>query len=347
MRREVEPRTREIEEKKTRCDARDPRERRAGRPAGPHDVRGVRGSAQQDQLGLISRARAVSDLFRGQLRRARRHRHDAAGSFGTPEQKRHYLPSLPARAHRAYALTEPGSGSDRAGRQGARRASADGKSWKLTGTSSTSPTRAFADLFTVFPKSTAKSSPRSWSSAARPAWRSARGAQARDPRQLDLPAVSGGLPDPGRERAGHDRRRHKIAFNILNIGRWKLGVGAVGGAKLLPGDRRQVRRASASSSASPSPISISSARRSATSRRRPSSPSRWRSAPPACWTRAAARSIPPTRRRPENRSTPSKSTPSRPRSSRSSARKMLYTTADETLQISAAPATSRTTPSNG
>src|SRR5262249_59920876 len=31
---------------------------------------------------------------------------------------------------------------------------------------------------------------------------------------------------------GQAGQGHKIAFNILNIGRWKLGVGALGGAKL-------------------------------------------------------------------------------------------------------------------
>ena len=53
---------------------------------------------------------------------------------------------------------------------------------------------------------------------------------------------------------------HKIAFNILNIGRWKLGVGAVGAAKYCLELGVQVTRAIASSSASRSPSSISSAR---------------------------------------------------------------------------------------
>jgi len=63
------------------------------------------------------------------------------------------LPSL-ASGERiaAYALTEPGSGSDAAGRQGARRVSADGKSWKLTGTKQYITNAGFADLFTVFAK---------------------------------------------------------------------------------------------------------------------------------------------------------------------------------------------------
>ena len=73
--------------------------------------------------------------------------------FGTAEQKRHYLPRLATgELIAAYALTEPGSGSDALAAKTRAVLSADGKSWKLNGTKQYITNAGFADLFTVFAK---------------------------------------------------------------------------------------------------------------------------------------------------------------------------------------------------
>ena len=73
--------------------------------------------------------------------------------FGTPEQRKKYLPKLATgEMIAAYALTEPGSGSDALAAKTKAVKSADGKSWKLTGTKQYITNAGFADLFTVFAK---------------------------------------------------------------------------------------------------------------------------------------------------------------------------------------------------
>jgi alkylation response protein AidB-like acyl-CoA dehydrogenase len=153
--------------------------------------------------------------------------------FGTPEQKRRYLPSL-AGGQRiaAYALTEPGSGSDALAAKTRAVLTPDGKSWKLTGTKQYITNAGFADLFTVFAKVDGDKFT---------AFLVERGAPGLTvgPEEHKL-GIRGSstcalfLEDctiPADSVLGTIGAGHKIAFNILNIGRWKLGVGAVGGAK--------------------------------------------------------------------------------------------------------------------
>ena len=73
--------------------------------------------------------------------------------FGTAEQRKKYLPKLASgEMIAAYALTEPGSGSDALAAKTKAVKSADGKSWKLTGSKLYITNAGFADLFTVFAK---------------------------------------------------------------------------------------------------------------------------------------------------------------------------------------------------
>src|SRR3954452_16197437 len=73
--------------------------------------------------------------------------------FGTPEQHAKYLPRLATgELIAAYALTEPGSGSDALAAKTKAVLSPDGKSWRLTGTKQYITNAGFADLFTVFAK---------------------------------------------------------------------------------------------------------------------------------------------------------------------------------------------------
>src|SRR5450432_2518344 len=153
--------------------------------------------------------------------------------FGTAEQKRRYLPSL-ASGERiaAYALTEPGSGSDALGAKTRAVLSADGKSWKLTGIKQYITNAGFADLFTVFAKVDGEKFT---------AFLIERGAPGLTigPEEHKLgirgsstcPLYLEDCTIPVENVLGEIGKGHKIAFNILNIGRWKLGVGATGGAK--------------------------------------------------------------------------------------------------------------------
>jgi alkylation response protein AidB-like acyl-CoA dehydrogenase len=153
--------------------------------------------------------------------------------FGTAEQRKQYLPSL-ATGERiaAYALTEPASGSDALDAKTKAVLSPDGKSWKLTGTKQYITNAGFADLFTVFAKVDGEKF------TAFLVERSAPGLTI-GPEEHKL-GIRGSstcalyLEDctiPVENVLGQIGQGHKIAFNILNIGRWKLGVGAAGGAK--------------------------------------------------------------------------------------------------------------------
>src|SRR6476469_7671096 len=73
--------------------------------------------------------------------------------FGTAEQRKKYLPRLATgELIAAYALTEPGSGSDALAAKTRAVLSPDGKTWRLTGTKQFITNPGFADLFTVFAK---------------------------------------------------------------------------------------------------------------------------------------------------------------------------------------------------
>ncbi|HVY40449.1 MAG TPA: acyl-CoA dehydrogenase family protein [Polyangia bacterium] len=153
--------------------------------------------------------------------------------FGTAEQRQKYLPKLATgESIAAYALTEPGSGSDALAAKTKAVKSADGKSWKLTGSKLYITNAGFADLFTVFAKVDGEQFT---------AFLIERGAPGLTigPEEHKLgirgsstcPLYLEDCTIPIDAVLGTIGQGHKIAFNILNIGRWKLGVGAVGGAK--------------------------------------------------------------------------------------------------------------------
>src|SRR3954470_2683641 len=153
--------------------------------------------------------------------------------FGTAEQRKKYLPKLASgEMIAAYALTEPGSGSDALAAKTKAVKSADGKSWKLTGSKLYITNAGFADLFTIFAKVDGEQFT---------AFLVERGAPGLTvgPEEHKLgirgsstcPLYLEDCTIPIDAVLGTIGQGHKIAFNILNIGRWKLGVGAVGGAK--------------------------------------------------------------------------------------------------------------------
>jgi acyl-CoA dehydrogenase len=96
--------------------------------------------------------------------------------FGTAEQQQRWLPAIAAgRASAAFALTEPGAGSDAAALTTVARR--DGNRWVLDGHKRFITNAPVADLFTVFatirPAAAGAASPRSWFRRRPRAWRSA------------------------------------------------------------------------------------------------------------------------------------------------------------------------------
>jgi len=153
--------------------------------------------------------------------------------FGTPAQRQKYLPGLATGEKiAAYALTEPGSGSDALAAKTKAVLSADGKSWKLTGSKLYITNAGFADVFTVFAKVDGEKF------TGFIVERTAPGLTI-GPEEHKLgirgsstcPLYLEDCTIPVENVLGEIGKGHKIAFNILNIGRWKLGVGATGGAK--------------------------------------------------------------------------------------------------------------------
>jgi alkylation response protein AidB-like acyl-CoA dehydrogenase len=152
--------------------------------------------------------------------------------YGSEAQKRRYLPKLATGEWlAAYALTEPGSGSDAL----AARTRADrqpGGGYRLTGTKQFITNAGFADLFTVFAKVdgqhfTAFLVERTTPGVSTGPEEKKLGIRGSSTRQLILDDVAVG-DDAVLAEVGQG---HKIAFNILNIGRFKLGAGSVGAAK--------------------------------------------------------------------------------------------------------------------
>lgn len=153
--------------------------------------------------------------------------------FGNPEQKRRYLPDLATgRRFAAYALTEPGSGSDALGARATARLSPDGEHYILNGTKQYITNSAFADVFIVYAKIAGEQFSafiveRGFPGVTTGPEEKKMGIKASSTRSLILEDV----PVPVGNLLGEPGRGHVIAFNILNIGRYKLAVGCVGAAK--------------------------------------------------------------------------------------------------------------------
>ncbi len=153
--------------------------------------------------------------------------------FGTDEQKRRYLPRLAnAELLAAYALTEPLAGSDALAVRTRADLTADGKHYVLNGQKMWITNGGAADLFTVFAKVggekfTAFLVERSFGGVSSGAEEHKMGMKGSSTTAVYFDNVG----VPVENVLGEVGRGHVIAFNILNIGRLKLGAGALGGAK--------------------------------------------------------------------------------------------------------------------
>lgn len=153
--------------------------------------------------------------------------------FGNDNQKKKYLPKLASgQLIAAYALTEPSSGSDALGAKTTAKLNAEGTHYILNGEKQWITNSGFADVFVVYAKIdgdkfSAFIVERAFPGVSTGAEEKKMGIKSSSTRTLILEDV----PVPVENLLGEVGRGHVIAFNILNIGRYKLGVGAIGASK--------------------------------------------------------------------------------------------------------------------
>jgi butyryl-CoA dehydrogenase len=154
--------------------------------------------------------------------------------FGTEEQKKKYLPRLASgETVGAYALSEATSGSDALNCRARAVLSPDGKHYLLNGEKMWITNAGFADLFTVFAKIDGEKFSAflvertfpGFSVGAEEHKMGIRGSST-------CPVILNDCQVPVENLLGEIGRGHVIAFNILNVGRFKLGAMCVGGARV-------------------------------------------------------------------------------------------------------------------
>jgi len=153
--------------------------------------------------------------------------------FGTEEQKKKYLPGLASgEICGAYALSESSSASDALNCRTRATLSKDGKHYVLNGEKMWITNAAFADLFTVFAKVdgekfTAFLIERNFPVFAVGAEEHKMGIRG----SSTCPLILTDWQVPVENVLGEIGKGHHIAFNVLNVGRFKLGAGSVGSAR--------------------------------------------------------------------------------------------------------------------
>jgi alkylation response protein AidB-like acyl-CoA dehydrogenase len=157
--------------------------------------------------------------------------------FGTPAQKQKYLPGLiSGELVGAYCLSESGSGSDALGAKAKAVRQADG-SFALSGEKMWITNGGFADVFIVFAKVdgdlfTAFIVERAWPGVT----------SGKEEHKLGLhgssttPVILQDVAVPADAVLGEIGKGHKVAFNVLNFGRFKLGAMCSGGARACIGE---------------------------------------------------------------------------------------------------------------
>jgi alkylation response protein AidB-like acyl-CoA dehydrogenase len=154
--------------------------------------------------------------------------------FGTEEQKNKYLPRLATgEIVGAYALSEASSGSDALNCRARAQLSPDGKHYILNGEKMWITNAGFADLFTVFAKVdgekfTAFLVEKTFAGFSVGAEEHKLGIRG----SSTCPIILNDCKVPAENLLGEIGKGHVIAFNILNVGRFKLGAMCVGGARV-------------------------------------------------------------------------------------------------------------------
>jgi alkylation response protein AidB-like acyl-CoA dehydrogenase len=154
--------------------------------------------------------------------------------FGTEAAKANYLPRIASgEIITAYALTEAGSGSDAMAAKATARLSEDGTHYILNGEKMFITNGGFADIFIVFAKVDGDKfsafiveRQEGLSPGAEEHKMGIKGSST-------TPLVLADAKAPVENLLGEIGKGHKIAFNTLNIGRFKLGAMCIGGMKLM------------------------------------------------------------------------------------------------------------------
>jgi len=154
--------------------------------------------------------------------------------FATEQAKQKYLPKIAAgELITAYALTEAGAGSDAMAGKATARLSEDGKEYILNGEKMWITNGGFADIFIVFAKLDGDKFS-SFIVERQPGLTSGAEEHKMGIKGSSTTAlVLSDVRTPVENLLGEIGKGHKIAFNILNIGRFKLGAMCSGGMKLM------------------------------------------------------------------------------------------------------------------
>ncbi len=153
--------------------------------------------------------------------------------FGTEGQKRKYLPKLATgELISSYALTETGAGSDAMGIKTKAVLSEDGKYYILNGSKQFVTNAGFADICIVYAKVDGEHH-----AAFIVDMKSEGVTLGPEEHKMGIRGSStravffDNVKVPVEQLLGEVGKGHLIAFNVLNIGRYKLGVACVGGSK--------------------------------------------------------------------------------------------------------------------
>lgn len=156
--------------------------------------------------------------------------------YGTEDQKQKYLPKLATGEWAAcYCLTEPDAGSDANSGKTKATLSADGKHYMITGQKMWISNAGFADLFIVFAKIendknlTAFIVEKTFGGITMNEEEKKMGIKGSSTRQVFF----NDCPVPVENMLSDRQNGFKIAVNILNIGRVKLGAGVLGGVRTV------------------------------------------------------------------------------------------------------------------
>ncbi len=156
--------------------------------------------------------------------------------YGTEDQKQKYLPKLATGEWAAcYCLTEPDAGSDANSGKTKATLSADGKHYMITGQKMWISNAGFADLFIVFAKIendknlTAFIIEKTFGGISMNEEEKKMGIKGSSTRQVFF----NDCPVPVENMLSDRQNGFKIAVNILNIGRVKLGAGVLGGVRTV------------------------------------------------------------------------------------------------------------------
>jgi len=158
--------------------------------------------------------------------------------YGTAAQKEKYLPRLASGEWiAAYALSEASSGSDAMSVRTVARLSSDGKQYVLNGEKMWISNAGFADLFIVFAKVVGENGGEGQFSAFLVERETPGLTIGAEEHKLGIrgsstcPLVLSDCAVPVENLLGETGKGHHIAFNILNVGRYKLGAATLGGAR--------------------------------------------------------------------------------------------------------------------